>query len=134
MVEDIVQDAFVHLWKNRKKLEAPSNWKSYVFQVAKNKMLEHLRKQKTYEEHLMRIRPENDLSAEEDQMAERLVKLEQINSSLRHLPPKCREVFIMHKYKGLTYAEIAEDMGLSQKTIENHMLKAIKMLREILAK
>ncbi len=104
--------------------------KSYLFRAVKNKAVEKLRQKKSYEQMIQHF---SELSAEEDQRAERLMKMERINSSLRHLPPKCRQVFTMHKFNGLTYAEIAEELDISIKTVENHMLKAIKLLREHLA-
>lgn len=134
LIEDIVQDVFVKIWQKRKDLSADVNTKAYLFQAAKNKAFERFRSQKTYEKHLDYYKENNQLSADEDDLADRLVRLEKINQSLRHLAPKCREVFVMHKYKGLTYAEIAEVLGISTKTVEGHMLKAIKNLRELLAK
>ena len=131
-VEDIVQDVFLHLWNKRKEIELNTEKSSYLFQSTKNKVFEYLRKNKSYEKLIEEYDKNKKLSAEEDEMANRLLKLERINKSLRHLPPKCKEVFVLHKYKGLTYAEIAELKNISPKTVENHMLKAIKLIRDLL--
>lgn len=133
LIEDIVQDVFLGLWKNRKDYTISDDIKSYLFQAVKYKAFEHNRSRKSYEKHLDKYSDSSQLSADEDELADRLLKLEKIYQSLRHLPPKCREVFEMHKYNGLTYAEIAETLGISEKTVEGHMLKAVKKLRELLA-
>ena len=127
--EDIVQDVFLNLWKNRDNITLNDNIKSYLFQATKNKMLEYLRKEKSYRERVEKLQNQPDLSAGEDELANKLMQLESINQSLRHLPSKCREVFVLHKFKGLSYTEIADKKKISVKTVENHMLKAIKLLR-----
>lgn len=132
--EDLVQDVFIHLWNNRSQLTVNTDMKTYLFQATKNKVFEKLRQEKSYNQLLEKWNNSDSLSAEDDQNAQRLLKLEQINISLRHLPPKCRQVFTMQKFKGLTYTEIADELGISIKTVENHMLKAVKILREKLAK
>ena len=133
LAEDVVQDVFMHLWKTRHQYTQDTDIKSLLFKSSKNKLFEHFRKDKAYEKHLQNFNGTQDLSADEDQLAESLLKLEKINQSLRHLPTKCRIVFEMHKFKGLTYSEIADINNISIKTVENHMLKAIKILRNLLA-
>ena len=65
---------------------------------------------------------------------EKLMLIEQIYVSIRQLPPKCSEVFTLSKVNGLTYSQIAEKMNISVKTVENHMSKALKIMRELLSK
>ncbi|MBK7633158.1 MAG: hypothetical protein IPJ13_01900 [Saprospiraceae bacterium] len=62
---------------------------------------------------------------------EKLLLLEQIYVSIRQLPPKCSEVFTLSKVNGLTYVQIAEKMNISVKTVENHMGKALRLMRII---
>ena len=127
--EDIVQEVFLHLWESRSSITSPERMDQYLFKAVRNKMLEFVRAKKSYEKH-KQASIENKLSENNiSEISDIYMKLEQINSSLRHLPPKCRNVFVMHKFNGLTYAEIAEVEKISQKTVENHMLKAIKILR-----
>jgi len=69
-----------------------------------------------------------------EQEADAFAKKEEIFKSLRHLPPKCREVFVLSRQNGLTYTEIADSLGISKKTVENHMVKALSIIRTHLNK
>lgn len=128
LAEDVVQDVFVHLWRKRAEVDVEENWTPYLLQACKNKALELLRKQKRRNETSLNQEVLN--TAEPD--AEKLWLKEQINYSIRQLPPKCQEVFTLCKIKGLSYAEIAGQLNISVKTVENHMGKAFKLLRKSL--
>ena len=130
--EDIIQDVFLHLWKNNDKLTITSKMESFLFTAVRNKVIEKSRSQTAYKmaldgvkrtkEHIVDA---SDMSAESN----KYMAKEKVSSLLRHLPPKCRQVFALHKLNGLTYAEIAAQKGISIKTVENHLLKAMKILR-----
>jgi len=67
-----------------------------------------------------------------DDEADKYVLKEKLFNSIRQLPPKCRDVFTMSKINGLTYSEIANELGISPKTVENQMGRALRLLREIM--
>lgn len=129
--EDIVQDVFMQFWHNKEVVDVNKNVKSYLFTSVKNKCLEVLRKEKADSKTILGfIAVEaNHIHEEEDAAWDEWVKIDQIYSSLRHLPPKCRQVFELAKIKGLTYNQISEMMQISPKTVENHMAKALSVLR-----
>ena len=127
--EDLVQDVFCKLWEKNQQLNHQHTLKSYLFQAVKNRVLEFFRSQKAQNKAIENAVDRGLLSAEADQMADVFSQFERLNSLLRHLPPKCKEVFVLHKFNGLTYAEIADKKDIAIKTVENHMLKAIKILR-----
>lgn len=68
-----------------------------------------------------------------DEEADNYLLREFMYKSIRQLPPKCQEVFMMNKINGLTYREIAEDLDISVKTVENQIGKAYRILRELMA-
>lgn len=134
IAEDIVQEVFLNLWKIREQLTLKNSLKSYLFKSTKNKVFEHIRSDVSQKKLLEKLEKTEMTSAQDDELSDSYLRLEKINNSLRHLPPKCREVFVMHKFNGLTYSEIADEANISIKTVENHMLKALKILRTHLLK
>lgn len=136
IAQDIVQDAFVNYWNKRDELKADVNTKAYLFASVRNKALEILRRDKMKEshqdkiKHLEALRHEDNIEAE----AEKYVRLEKVYAAIKTLPTKCQEVFSLSKINGLSYQEIADYKGISIKTVENQVVRALKILREKLNK
>ncbi len=128
--EDIVQDIFIKIWTNRQDLIGSEQLKFYFFSAVRNNCLNWLQKNKKH-----RIVEMND----EDELEEIIIKLdpedeksnpkELIAKALDRLPPKCREVFLLSRISNLTYLQIADNLGISVKTVENQISKALKILR-----
>lgn len=127
--EDVVQDVFTKLWA--KKIEVPQlqPGKNFLFRVTVNATLDHLEKNK----RIIRLEDQspNVGAANETQEKLDLKELEaKISRSLDGLSPKCRAVFILSRYEGMKYREIAEHLDISVKTVENHMGKALSHMRD----
>lgn len=135
--EDIVQDIFVKVWNDPDLLDGNKNINSYMYSMVRNRALEVIRRenisQKINQQLLYIQNNATDTNVEEDEI-EKLLLIEQIYVSIRQLPPKCSEVFTLSKVNGLTYTQIAEKMNISVKTVENHMGKALRLMREFLTK
>lgn len=131
LAQDVVQDVFTHLWDKRNAISISENEKSYLFSAVKNKSIEKLRQQMSESQlaDAIRIMQEQPVEIEADKYLLR----EHINNSLRQLPPKCKQIFELSKMNGLTYAEIAEELDISVKTVENQIGKAYRILRDLLA-
>ena len=132
--EEIVQDIFVWFWENKEKIKIDSSVKSYLLKASKNKSLNHLRNEKAkinIQDRLAKAAG-NDF----DELPESYLDANQlheiISQSVNSLPPKCREIFTLAKENDFSYKEIAERLGISVKTVENQMGKALKLLRELL--
>ena len=132
--EDIVQDVFVHLWKQRGDLDIKDSLINYLISSCKNKALEYKRKKKRRIEAEVDISVLSSNSKELEAERKNILLREKIFYSIRQLPPKCGEVFTLSKIEGLTYAEIAVRLDISVKTVENHMALAFKTLRKLLDK
>ena len=133
MAQDVVQDVFTKLWDKRDSLSIDSNEKSYLFQAVKNRSLEVLRKQKI--DQKVSTIDYKDLYVdgnEIDEQARKYMLKEFLYNSIRQLPPKCQDIFVMNKVNGLTYNEIALDLDISVKTVENQIGKAYRKLRELM--
>ena len=130
--EDVAQDVMVEVWRRRDTLVLETSLRAYLFRAVRNRALNYIRHQ--------RVAPNVDLEAAGDRSvagADLHVVEQELNAALRHavagLPERCREVFELSRVHGCTYAEIAEALGISIKTVEAQMGKAIRVLRTRLA-
>lgn len=134
VAEEIVSDVYVKIWNNRTQLESILNLKSYLFICVRNGCLSYLRKVKNEkiisidsvsEFQFVQVEgPENDLIEKE--------KIEQIYAAIETLPCKCKMAFTLAKISGLKYKEIAEVLGITEKTVNNHLVLAVKKITETL--
>jgi RNA polymerase sigma-70 factor (ECF subfamily) len=128
---EIVHNVFLNLWEKREKVDTSTSLKSYLFRSVHNRCLNFIRDQKKFnrDETLFDRLDSDQFSDASDHLEEQ--ELEQrIFDSLQALPEKCREVFMMNRFEGLKYAEIAQKLNISVKTVEAQMSKALKILRE----
>ena len=133
VAEEIVQDVLLALWQRRGSLVVEDSLRAYLFRATRNRALNHLR-------HVaIERKAEPELSAVEppDAVAPSAMIGDEMNAAVRSaigaLPPRCREVFELSRVSGLRYAEIAVTLGISVKTVEAQMGKALRVLREELA-
>jgi RNA polymerase sigma-70 factor (ECF subfamily) len=129
--EEIVDDVFCSLWKNRKKIQINTSFHSYLLAAVRNKSFDWLRKLKHEKSTLL----ENAASvacrqsiAHETLIYEELH--EQIESAIQDLPKQCRTIFLMSRDQDLKYKEIAEILEISIKTVDTQMGRALKYLRK----
>ncbi len=98
--------------------------------MVKNRCLNYLGDQKKFQSQVLDIEGADIDLGEEDLKLETKELEARIEEALSQLPEKCPQVFEMSRYKGMKYKEIAEELDISPKTVEAHMSKAIKTLRE----
>ena len=130
VAEDIVQNIFLSVWEKRERLKDNYSIQSYLYQCVYNEFINQYRKKTTLitleKEYIKTL---NTIFKEEDTSElKRLIAL--VKQEIQELPPKCKEIFIMGKQEGLTYAEIAEHLNISFRTVENQMSKAFSLIRE----
>jgi RNA polymerase sigma-70 factor (family 1) len=134
IAEEVVSDVYVNIWNNRAHLEKINNLKSYLFVSVRNGCLSHLRKVKN--EKIISIDSVNEYSflpveGPEDSLIEKEI-IEQIYAAIETLPCKCKLAFTLAKINGLKYREIAEVLGITEKTVNNHLVLAVKKITELL--
>jgi RNA polymerase sigma-70 factor (ECF subfamily) len=131
----VVQEAFIKLWEIRNELNANSNLQNFLYTLVKNNCLNILKRKQILLKHHEKIK-----WMEMHYQFESLTRLgadimeinelkEQIDLAIMRLPEHCRIVFEMSRYEDLKNREIAEKMGITQKTVEAHLTKALKILR-----
>ena len=130
--EDIGQEVFIKLWEKRHQLNIQSSIGAYLRRMAVNEGISYLRKQKRYESEELNpsIHGGKDNSLETVMAGKELQQ--RIHQAVGSLPPKCRMVFQLSRQEELSYREIADKLGISIKTVENQMGKALKTLRQLL--
>lgn len=128
--EDIVQQTFIKLWENRQKLDEEKSPKGYLYTIAYNIYIDTIKSSKKREkimnlvwESALRDRIEEDFEAQE----RRIQKMKRV---IEDLPPKCKKIIHMNKVQGIKYQEIADQMGISIKTVESQMRIAFTKIRE----
>ena len=133
VAEEIVQDVMLELWKRRESLDPDTSPQAYLFQSTRNRSLNHLRHERVERQG----EPRAARAEAVDAPAQSLLIEKEIHAALRrtvaNLPERCREVFELSRTHGLKYSEIAETLGISIKTVEAQMGKALRILREDLA-
>lgn len=127
--EEIVQDVFLNIWSKSENLHIHTTIKSYLFGAVRNASLNFLKHQKVrqayVDKQMLKVnQPEHVDFLELDELKER------ISAAMDKIPTKCREIFELNRFEGKRYKEIAEELNLSLKTVENQMGKALKILRE----
>jgi RNA polymerase sigma-70 factor (ECF subfamily) len=131
--KDIVQEVFVELWRKRADIDVHTSLRAYLRRAAVNRSLNFLKSKQRFlfSEH------EDGQMAEQDPIVvalhETAAQPENMEAALheaiRLLPEKCQLVFTLSKFEQMSHREIAEQLGISVKTIENQITKAMKMLR-----
>ena len=132
--EDIAQDAFLSLWKNRDRIDSRYNIRNYLLTIARNRALNWLRD--------YAVRQAGTLEGREAEIFSRILQQPEVEQRieamdteamllrvLRSLPDKAREMFLMNRQEGMTYAEIAQRKGVSVKVVEYNIVLALKALR-----
>lgn len=129
--EEMVQSAFLNVWEKHDTLEIHTSVKSYLYRAVHNSCLnrvKHYKVRKTYGDS---VKNQTELlhdDASQDLVGRELDSI--VANAIDSLPDQCKLVFKLSRFENLTYAEIAEQLGISVKTVENHMVKALKVLRE----
>lgn len=131
--EDVVQATFIRFWETKKDLLASPDARFYLVTAVRNNCISELRKAKTSPVRYTDTEPEPEPEIHFTALQQREAATEQnrrIAAALDKLPPKCREVFLLIKLHGSSYKQAAETLGISVKTVEAQMGKAVKILRD----
>jgi RNA polymerase sigma-70 factor (ECF subfamily) len=129
--EDVIQDVFCTLWTQRDRIRVHGSFRNYVFTAARNRALSLEKHERVRDKHA-RISEAEDEPVTAADIADEAELATALHSAIQALPPRCREIFTLHRRSGLTQSAIARSLGLSIKTVETQIGRAIKMLRRSL--
>ncbi len=134
--KEAVQDAFIKLWANRTTIDEKASLRNFLYTITKNNCLNVLKKQEVI------LRSREDLKwMEMHYQYEAMSRLgfdsiefkelqQKIEGAINRLPDHCKEVFRLSRFSELKNKEIAQKLNISEKTVESHMTKALKLLKE----
>lgn len=133
VAEELIQDVFLKIWKNRKKLEIRESVSAYLYRSARNMSIDYVRhaevEQSWAEEKRSLYDLENQLLLDK-QVNDRLI-LDEVKKAIQSLPERRREVFMLSRFEGLSYKEIADLLEISVSTVETQISRSLKTLRDI---
>lgn len=125
LTKDLLQDVFTRLWVNRKKFDPSKSLKAYIYSITSNLVIDYYRKRSSrikYKNESFRLK----IFSGDDLTEEKI----SIQNAISKLKDKVKDVFILNRYEGFTYKEIADILDISVKTVEKRMSKALQFLRD----
>ena len=131
--EEIVQEVFVKLWENRSNLNDQLSFSGYLFTIARNTIFNQNRKkvnEQAYQEYVKVFLENSTRRTEEDLIYSDIKGI--VDKVVEDLPPQRKLIYKMSREKGLSYKEIAEELKLSERTVEAHIRLALKTLTQVL--
>ena len=130
--EDICQKVFIKLWENRSSIDSNKSIKSYLFTAVRSRCLNYIRDHQSRLNNTLDIDCAAFLQTDFSDLPAYNELKAIIEEGLKSLPESCQRTFYLSRFEGKKYKEIADELDISQKTVEAHMSKALKHLRLVL--
>lgn len=127
--EDVVQQVFVSVWEKRESTDIHTSLRALLYRAVHNACLNRIKQQKIRRDFAQSEVQQQSEASVSDPLQEKELK-QKIEDAITLLPEQCAKIFRMSRFEQLKYQEIADQLGLSVKTIENQMGKALKLMRE----
>ncbi|HVI44045.1 MAG TPA: RNA polymerase sigma-70 factor [Chitinophaga sp.] len=128
LAEELTQEVFTALWLQKETLDPGRPLRPYLSGAMKNQILNAWRKNHSREKYLQQVTTEESSEHLNEQLAYNELN-DLIHQEISRLPEKCREVFTLSRVKGYTVQQIADELKISPKTVNNHLVKALKSMR-----
>jgi len=126
--EEVVQEVFTKIWEKRSEIKQELSFKSYLFTIAFNIIRKHFRTKAYLSEYL-----KSGISSDQDMQTSEKITFNSLRSYISELidkmPERRKEIFLKSRFEGLSIKEIAEELKISHKTVENHLTSALKFIR-----
>ena len=124
-----MQQVFIAVWEKRKVMEIHTSFRAMLYKAVYNSCLNRIKHNEVRRNYAKEIKLNSNSFFSQDDIQQKELQ-EKINNAINQLPEQCGKIFKMSRFEYLKYQEIADKMGLSVKTVENQMGKALKLLRE----
>lgn len=129
--KETVQQTFIAIWEKRENIHFSVSLKAYLYRAVHNRCLNEIEKQKVRREYASDHLQQPETAAMPADAPQRQKELQTlIREAIDRLPEQCGKIFRLSRFEEMKYAEIAEHLGISIKTVENQMGKALRLMRE----
>jgi RNA polymerase sigma-70 factor, ECF subfamily len=134
LAEEIVQEVFLCVWERRETWHVRTSVRSYLLTAVRNAALSYLRHERVVRRRQIEIPDSQEtLAVSPEVRAQEAELITAVREAIARLPERCRVAFTLHREQGLTYVEVAEVLGISPRTVEVQIGRALKALRKRLA-
>lgn len=130
IAEELSQDVFMKIWEHRERIASVGSFNSYLYRMAKNISLNYLEHKHIEELYWEKHEGQTEFSLEEDFYAKEIALLEEL--TVNNMPTQRKTIYEMSRRKGFSNDEIATELGITKKTVENHLNLALKEIRKTL--
>lgn len=131
IAEELSQDVFEKIWKNRSELPRLHSFNSYVYRMSKNIAFNYNEHKQVERNYLQNREVSREVHMEEEMDAKEIEQL--VMFEVKRMPEQRRRIFTMSRYENLKNEEIAEMLQITKKTVENHLNLALKQIRKIIS-
>ena len=136
IADDILQNVFIKICENRFAIDTTRSFKSFIYQIAQNTVFDNFRKEARHRVLASSAARQREELEQSESPTEKWIGAKEdktmLENAVSKLPPRRREIYQLCKLEGLTYDQVSEIMGISTSTINDHIVKASKALREYL--
>lgn len=132
VAEELVQEVFLRIWKNREELDSDKPLSAYLFRTARNISIDYLRHSKVEEswaEEKKKLHNPTQRPTVDERLNDKML-LDEVKKAIQALPERRREVFMLSRYEGMSYKQIAQVLDISVSTVETHIRRSLRSLRE----
>lgn len=129
-VAEIVQEVFIKLWETRHLIDEEQSFEGFLFIITRNQIFNYSRKRLNYSFLKMTVMQSIEKSYEEEDQLEIADLKKHLSVLISQLPERQQEIFRLSRERHMTYKQIAEQLSISEKTVEYHMTAALKYLRK----
>ena len=135
LCRDILQDSFAWLWANRQEIHVHTSIGAYLWTIVRNKCINHLKKNAMVNRHLLELKFDlQENTGGEADLVDYWAMQKEIEQYVGQLPDQQRTIFQMSREKGLSHQKIAADLNISPRTVETHIYRTLKGLKQVLKK
>lgn len=131
VAEELSQDIFENIWINRTKLPELRSLSSYMYKMSKNRAFNYLKHKNIEKAYLQNHTTQEEVYVEEELDAKEIEML--ILFEVERMPDQRKRIFLMSRFENLNNEEIAQQLNITKKTVENHLNLALKQIRKIIA-